>query len=245
MISFITCEISLGQYVCELVFGVNVFDLDLGVQIDSIEQPIKRISVGPGNMSHCGTSSLYDHLDHCCVVFKHIQQSFLMRRLDVWGKSTLSKLLITLWDCIRFWIVWGTERTSLWFVHKSLRACWLWFVFPRTATIRSHKSSAGIPSNRNPASKEMISDSVELCETEVCFLHIQLIGTNVWLPKTHNVPPEVDFESSRSPSKSESWNSPSLHCFAVFPTWRYVYNHMHDGCRRSFEIIFCHRLWSI
>ena len=36
-------------------------------------------------------------------------------------------------------------------------------------------------------------------ETAVCFLHIQLIGTNVWLPKTHNVPLEVDFESSRSP----------------------------------------------
>ena len=29
MIPFITCEISLGQYVCELVFGVDVFDLDL------------------------------------------------------------------------------------------------------------------------------------------------------------------------------------------------------------------------
>ena len=56
----------------------------------------------------------------------------------------------------------------------------------------------------NPASKEMISDSVELCETEVCFLHIQLIGTNVWLPKMHNVPPDVNFESSRSPAKSES-----------------------------------------
>ena len=38
------------------------------------------------------------------------------------------------------------------------------------ATIRSHKSSAVIPSNLNPASKEMISDSVELCESEVCFL---------------------------------------------------------------------------
>ena len=61
-----------------------------------------------------------------------------------------------------------------------------------------------IPSNLNAASKEMISDSVELCETEVCFLHIQLIGTNVCLPKMHNVPPEVDFESSRSPAKSES-----------------------------------------
>ena len=30
MIPFITCGISLCQYVCELVLGVNVFDLDLG-----------------------------------------------------------------------------------------------------------------------------------------------------------------------------------------------------------------------
>ena len=82
VIPFITCEISLGQYVCELVLGVNLFDLDFGVQIDSIEQPIKRNSVGSGNMSHCGASSLYVHLDHCFVVFKHIQQSFLMRRVD-------------------------------------------------------------------------------------------------------------------------------------------------------------------
>ena len=78
---------------------------------------------------------------------------------------------------------------------------WVWIVFQRQKTIRSRKSRAGNPSNLNPASKEMISDSVELCETEVCFLHIQLVGTNVWLPKMHNVPPEVDFESSRSPRK--------------------------------------------
>ena len=58
MIPFITCEVSLGQYVCDLVFGVNVFDLDFGLQIDSIKQPIESNSVGPGNMSHCGTSSL-------------------------------------------------------------------------------------------------------------------------------------------------------------------------------------------
>ena len=66
----------------------------------------------------------------------------------------------------------------------------------------------------------MISDSVKLCETEVCFLHIQLIGTNVSLPKTHNFPPDVDYETSRSPAKSESSNNPSLHCLAVFPTWQ-------------------------
>ena len=83
MIPFITCEVSLGLHVCELVFGVNVFDLDFGVQIDSIEQPIKSNSVGSGNMSHCRASSLHDHLDHCLVVFKHIRQCFLMRRVDV------------------------------------------------------------------------------------------------------------------------------------------------------------------
>ena len=41
------------------------------------------------------------------------------------------------------------------------------------------RSRAGIPSMRKPASRETISASVELCEDDVCFLHIQLTGTNV------------------------------------------------------------------
>ena len=53
-----------------MVFGVDVFDLDFGIQIDSIEQPIKRNSVGPGNMSHCRTSAFNDHLDHSFIVLK-------------------------------------------------------------------------------------------------------------------------------------------------------------------------------
>ena len=51
------------------------------------KNPVKSNSVGPGNLSHCGTSSLFNHLDHCFVVFKHIQQSFLIRKLDVWGNK--------------------------------------------------------------------------------------------------------------------------------------------------------------
>ena len=54
MIPFVTCEIPLCQDVCKFVFGVDVFDLDFWVQVDSIEQPIKRNSVGLGHMSHCG-----------------------------------------------------------------------------------------------------------------------------------------------------------------------------------------------
>ena len=52
-----------------------------------------------------------------------------------------------------------------------------WETLPKTETIRSHNSKAGKPSNLSPVSKEIISDSVELCETAICFLHIQLIGT--------------------------------------------------------------------
>ena len=75
MIPLITCEIPFGQNVSELVFGVDVFDLDFGVQVNSIKQPIKSNSVSPGNMSHCMTSAsaINDHLDHCFIVFEHIQ----------------------------------------------------------------------------------------------------------------------------------------------------------------------------
>ena len=122
-------------------------------------------------------------------------------------KSTLSKSLITLWDCLRFWFVWG-QTTGLPFYDGS-ELC-----FQGLKQSDPIKSRKGMPSNLNPASKEMISDSIELCETEVCFLHIQLIGTNVWLPKTHNVPPEVDFESSRSPAKSEENDDDNGHSFS-------------------------------
>ena len=32
---------------------------------------------------------------------------------------------------------------------------------------------------RKPESEEITTDFVELCETEVCFVHIQLMGMNV------------------------------------------------------------------
>ena len=53
IIPFITCEISFGWNFSEFVFGVDVLDFDFGAQINSIELPIKRNSVSPGNMFHC------------------------------------------------------------------------------------------------------------------------------------------------------------------------------------------------
>ena len=53
----------------------------------------------------------------------------------------------------------------------------------QTETIKSHNSRPRITSYLNPAPNQMISDSVELCETEVSFLNIQLLVSNVWLLK--------------------------------------------------------------
>ena len=89
-----------------------------------------------------------------------------------------------------------------------------WFEFECiTVLSKSQGSKTGIPSMRKSVSTEIISTSVELWDTHVCFLHIQLIGTNMWLPNTHNVPPGVDFESSRSHAVSKSWNGHNLNFF--------------------------------
>ena len=49
----------------------------------------------------------------------------------------------------------------------------------RTSMTNSQKFSAGMPSRRSPASRAIISDSVDECDTAVCFLQNQLIGTKV------------------------------------------------------------------
>ena len=48
----------------------------------------------------------------------------------------------------------------------------------------SQNVSAGKPSTRREVSRATISDSVEECETTVCFLHIALRGANVLGPTT-------------------------------------------------------------
>ena len=91
--------------------------------------------------------------------------------LSTWNKSELSCVLDVV-RCTRFP---GADESLVlldWF-------CLQW----NTSTTEFQRSKAGIPSIRRPASIEIITASVELWETHVCFLHIQLIGTNVWHPK--------------------------------------------------------------
>ena len=81
----ITRETAFSQQICELVFGVNIFDVDLAVQVDSVQQPILRDSMGSRHVSPHRTSSFDDHLYHSFVVFKNVQLSFALRRMPVRG----------------------------------------------------------------------------------------------------------------------------------------------------------------
>ena len=72
--------------------------------------------------------------------------------------------------------------------------------------IVSHNVSAGSPSIRSAASRDMTSASELECETADCLLHTQVTGTKVLGPAIHRYAPFVDFESLRSPPKLASTN---------------------------------------
>ena len=192
-------------------FGVRAFDLNLCVQIDSIKQPTKSNSVGSGNVTHCRTSHLYDHLDHCFVVFEDVQHSFLTRSIRVWRNKiniiqiiNLSKNFLSRWRC---------RQISLYV-----------FILIRISVKNNN--------DQIPQVKRGYTVHPQTCIQQNDFWFCWAVR-NWSLFLTHPAdwnervasentvfPPEVDFGSSRSPAKSECWNSPNLHCFAMFPTWQ-------------------------
>ena len=199
----ITCEISLSQNVCELVFGVNVTDLSLGVQINPVKQ-------GSWNMPHCGTSTFDHHFDYCLIVLKDIQ-SIGTRMCHAWWNLSLLDRDVCEFDCACL-----AEHLPTGFA-VALSHLWLcWFGVVRNEILQSLNSKdreRGIPSMRKPASREnYFSFRGTVCNWGLFLAHPS---------------PDVDFESSKSPAKSESWSNPNLHCCAVFPTQQYCwYSHV-------------------
>ena len=71
------------------------------------------------HVSLSGASSLYNHLDHCFVVFKHNQKSFLTRRIDVWrNKINIVQIidhsmrLLSFLNRVRCWTNFTLVRTQ-------------------------------------------------------------------------------------------------------------------------------------
>ena len=174
-----------------------------------------------------------DHFDHSFIVFKNVQLSFELRGFCACDNVIHSRQFINFSVTVSFRCGVGVGASDSHLVldfsaldHRpfsyrqwSLTAWWVFFEECNTSITTSHRSRAGIPSIRKLASKEITSDSLELWDT--CFLHTKLMETNVRLRKTHEIPPEVDLEPSRSPAKSDSWNKHNRQCWALIPTGQY------------------------
>ena len=126
----------------------------------------------------CPASSLYNNLDHCFVVLKHIQQSFLMRNVDAWRNQVDLVQNIEHPFRLHLRVILITANNG------SLRSIMV------VSRVSKHRKQSD-PTKRERESrlisilrpKRWFLILLNCVKTEVCFLHIQLIGTNVWLPK--------------------------------------------------------------
>ena len=120
---------------------------------------------------------------------------------------------------------------------------WRLCVVCNTSITTSNKSRASGSSIRNPASNETISDFVELWDTDVCFLHIQLMEKNVRLPKIHKIPPEIDFVSPQGRQQNLSHSTNSIdNAEPSYPHDNTVGSHWCDECMKSIWPNVCHKL---
>ena len=79
----------------------------------------------------------------------------------------------------------------------------------------------------------MISDTVELWDTDVCFLLIQHIGTHVRLPKIHEIPPKVDLSPHDRQQNLSLGVNPIENAEPCFPHDNIVGSHLCEGNQTS------------
>ena len=197
----------------------------LGSELNSVKQPIKGNSVGSWHVSHCWTPAFDYHLNHGFIVLKHFQHCIGL------GKFRIRRHTVNVKQ-IRGALAWRGAMQQVpvlmdpWFY-------WIGLVNDGTLLPNSKDPELGLPSiRRKRASREIISASVELLETEVCFLHIQLIGTNVWLPKMHKDSTRCWF--SNLPGRWQNQNLAIIPLYIdvqCFPYDNIVWIHLCDECK--------------
>ena len=232
-------------------FGVDIFDLGLGVQVNSVEQPVKSNSVGPGNMSHCRTSPFDNPLYYSLVVFKDVQHSSLVRIIRVWGNK------IDIWQFVVFFRNWCLVLRTL--AHPDVLLCYgflravlflyVWFDFEcNTSITKSQRSSAREYRpfvNLQQEKKSQIP--LNLCETDVSFSHIQLLRTNTYVTaKNRQTFHLKSISNLQDLQQSQSLETVPI-CIVVlcFPHENAACNHQWNECKRSNVLDVCHMLWSI
>ena len=163
---FLTCITSFRQNVCKLSKLILANNQSLA-------------TLWPWHMSHCWTPAL-------TIILMTASLSSKMYNWDSpWEECAFAGTWFNYDNCWKSRFPYGLvldglneqSPVSYLFPNPGLVSVLALCVERNTSITTSHKSRAGNPSVRNPASNEVISDSVELWDTDVCFLHIQLKET--------------------------------------------------------------------
>ena len=183
-----SCENEPLVNMSNLSCAVHVFNLNDYPWCD--QRPIKINSVGSGNVSHVVPLVFNDYFGHSFHFFENIKRRSHARNVRLrCRKIETAKWTIVSNLFLGFALFWTLLRP--------------WADGSNTSIGVSQKLNAGIPSIRRPASNEITSAAVLLCETAVCFLHDHEIGRKVWLPNVHNTLPDEKLKSVKSPLHPE------------------------------------------
>ena len=94
--------------------------------------------------------------------------------------------------------------------------------------------------------KRWFQNSVELRETDVCFLHIQLFGTKVWLPKNAQCSSRSGFRIFKISRKVIVLKTIPIYIVSQYYAHdKIVCIHTFHKFLKSIDPSVCHRLWSI
>ena len=198
--SFITYEVSFCQNIFELLVGVDILNLNLKMKIDSIRRVIhvSLLDLFKSLLFIWITASLYstvyDIVSNKTSHSTKRRSALLRSRFFVLGWNVgiiLGVLILCVHDTNLFPLVW-------------LRICrlvstLLSYIFSVVELVLKNESllwtsvkdqELDFRQFLNPVSRERISTSVVLCETEVYLKSIQLHNMNLRLSKMHKSPPD-------------------------------------------------------
>ena len=164
-----------------------------------------------------------------------------VRVVRVWWDALFTETGVLAWGFSRF----SDALSCNGFLRPYLSFCF-WFEFECLTVISKFQGSrTGIPSIRKFVSRKIISESVELWDTHVCFLHIQLIG------KTCDFRIRTMFHLEPISNLRDLLQCQNLETVTIwivglyFPHDNVIHIHIYDEYKRSNVLDVWHMLWPI
>ena len=145
-------------------------------------------------------------------------------------KSTLSRSLITPWDCFRFWIVWGVEQTSRWFNNGSPLSFRFWSCFQEL------QRSDPINQEREYHLTSILHPKKWYLTLLNCVKLKFVSYTSNWLEQTCDFPKRIMFHQKWISNLQDLLRCQSLETVPACIVWQY-YPHNKTVCIHMYSVV--------